>query len=148
MTRPIVSLAVELAARSQAAPPALTEAEVADFVRQYVAATNEADASKLLGMVGREPAVTSVGLGKISRGWEAIRAATEAATGSGNRFKVTVEAVEVTLLAPDTALAVAPIVLNNGRGAATFVVKRTAEGALRLIHEHCSLRPGSSTLLP
>ena len=148
MTRPIVSLAVELAARSQAGHPALTEAEVAEFVRQYVAATNEADPLKLMSMVGREPAVTSVGLGKIARGWEAIKAATEAATGSDNRFKVTVEAVEVTLLGPDAALAVAPIILNNGRGAATIVVKRTAEGALKLVHEHYSLRPGSSTLLP
>jgi uncharacterized protein (TIGR02246 family) len=130
-----------------AAPPPLSEAEVEDFVRQYVAATNEADASRIMSMVSREPEVCSVGPGRVSQGWDAIRAATEEATASRGRFEVTLGTIEVTLLGPDAALAVAAMLVNNAAGAATIVVKRTAEG-LRLIHEHYSLRPGSQTLLP
>lgn len=143
----MANLAVLLSARSQASGPPLTPAEVGDFVRQYVAATNEASAAKLMALVLQDPAVSSVGLGKISRGFDAIRAATQAATASGARLEVSVESVDVALLAIDTALAVAQIKVNDGPGAATMIVKRTAEG-LRLVHEHYSLRPGSSTPSP
>ena len=79
--------------------------------------------------------------------FDAIRSATQAATASGARLQVSVESIDVTLLALDTALAVAQIKVNGGPGAATIIVKRTAEG-LRLVHEHYSLRPGSSVSSP
>jgi uncharacterized protein (TIGR02246 family) len=125
---------------------------VREFVQQYVAATNEADAAKLVGLISQEAAVSSVGLGKISRGWKAIQKATEDATASGARFKVTMGTIDVTLLGPDTALAVASMTLSPAQplqpghgvvtrdapGAATILVKRFPEG-LRLVHEHYSL---------
>ena len=41
--------------------PPLTQVEVQDFVRQYVAAANAADASKMMGLIHRDPAVSSRG---------------------------------------------------------------------------------------
>jgi uncharacterized protein (TIGR02246 family) len=132
--------------------PELTEAEVQDFVRQYVAAANAADASKVMGFIHRDDAVSSVGLGTIHRGWNAIRAATDDAYAQNVRVKLTLGMLDVTRLGRDTALAVASMSVSsnqpvqtarglttNAPGALTIVVRRTPDG-LRVIHEHYSLR--------
>lgn len=135
-------------------PPPLTQAEVQDFVRQYVAATNAGDASKLMELVLRDETVSSIGYGKIYRGWDAIRAATDESIAATARVKFTVGTVDVTALGTDAALAVAPgtvsiltpvqvgrtVTMVDVLGAMTIIVRRTPEG-LRLIHEHYSVRP-------
>ena len=131
--------------------PELSEAEVQDFVRQYIAAGNAADSSKVMSFIQRDEAVTSAGLGVIYRGWKAIHAATDAAYTQNVRVKVTLEKMDVMRVASDTALAVAPISVStnqpvetaqgptsNAQGAMSVLVKRTPEG-LRVIHEHYSL---------
>lgn len=128
-------------------PPPLTVAEVQDFVRQYVAAANAGDASKLMELISREPSVSSVGYGKIERGWDAIRASTDANVAEATRVRITLGTVEVTGLGTDFALAVAPMYITplqsrravDVPGGLTILVKRTPEG-LRLIHQHYSVR--------
>jgi len=145
------SLALLVSACTPTPPPALGQAEVQDFVRQYVAATNAADAQKMMGLVNRDQMVSSIGYGKIHRGWDAIRTATDESIAAAARVKVAVGTIDVTSLGPDAALAVASMNLSGlqqvGRayvvdvpGALTIVVKRTPDG-LRLIHEHYSVRP-------
>jgi uncharacterized protein (TIGR02246 family) len=140
-------------ALSACTPAPLTEAEVHTFVKEYVAATNAGDASKLMSLVSKDGGVSSVARGHVDRGWEAIRTATDKNVTSTNPSKVAVGTIDVTPLGTDSAVAVAPfkisqptpfqiggtVVMSDAQGAATMVVKRTAEG-LRLIHEHYSFR--------
>lgn len=137
----------------QVSTPALTEAEVQEFVRQYVAASNGFDPAKAMSFIQKDEAVSSAGLGTIHRGWDAIRAATDTSFNEEVRIKLVVDSLAVTSIGPDAALAVGAMTvsaprpiqlgrtwLTNASGAMTLVVKRTPEG-LRLIHEHYSLRP-------
>lgn len=140
-------------ALSGCGPAPLTEAEVQSFVKDYFAAANAGDASKLMSVVSNGKGVSSVNRGQIDRGWEAIRTATDKNVTSSNRAKVTLGTIDVTSLGPDSSLAVASIqisqptmfqiggtvVTSDQQGAATVVVKRTAEG-MRLVHEHYSFR--------
>jgi ketosteroid isomerase-like protein len=143
-------LAVALSA-CETPPPELTEAEVQDFVRQYVAAANAADAAKVMGFIQQDEAVTSVGLGVIHRGWKAINAATGDAYAQDVRVKVTIEKMDVMRIGRDSALATAPVSVSTNQpvetargsissapGAMSVLVKRTPEG-LRVIHDHYSL---------
>jgi ketosteroid isomerase-like protein len=133
--------------------PALTEAEVQEFVRQYVAASNGFDPAKAMSFIQKDEGVTSAGLGTIHRGWEAIRAATDTSFKEEVRIKLVVDSLAVTPITADAALAVGSMTvsspqpiqlgrtwLSSAAGAMTLVVKRTPEG-LRVIHEHYSLRP-------
>jgi ketosteroid isomerase-like protein len=126
--------------------PPLSRLEVQEFVRQYVAATNSGDASRLMELISRDPHVSSIGYGKIDRGWDEIRKSTDATIAETTRARVTLGTVEVTSIASDYALAVAPMFISDLQslrpvdipGGMTMVVKRTPEG-IRLIHEHFSV---------
>jgi len=150
----LLALALLVSACAPTLPPALTQKEVQDFVQQYVAAYNAGDDSKLLGMIQRDPGVSSVASGRLYRGWDAIRTASEETLSAVARIVVKVGAIEVTPLGTDSALAVAPIVVAVERfsmpvsntltsvdfpGALSLIVKRTPEG-LRIVHEHHSVR--------
>jgi uncharacterized protein (TIGR02246 family) len=126
------------------------EAEVQEFVRQYVAAQNTTDASKMMSFVAKDAGTSSVSGGKIYRGWESIRAATDEDAARSARTKITVGTIDVTPLGSDAALAVATISFSGvqqlGRvytvdlpGAMTIVVRRTPDG-LKFVHEHYSIR--------
>src|SRR5262249_27973263 len=147
-------LALLVSACSPTPPPALSPKEVQDFVAQYAAAYNAGDDSKQLGMILRDPGVSSVISGRLYRGYDAIRAASDENLSAVARIVVKVGAVDVTPLGTDAALAVAPMVLAVERfsvpvsnsltstdfpGALTILVKRTPEG-LRIVHEHYSVR--------
>jgi ketosteroid isomerase-like protein len=138
-----------------ATPPAtLSTAEVQDFVKAYVAAYNEGDDAKLMGLILRDAAASSVASGRLYRGWDAINTSSSENISALASISVSVDAVEVTPLGADSALAVAPMVVktesfpqdgsgklipNDYPGAVTMIVKRTPQG-LRLIHEHHSVR--------
>jgi ketosteroid isomerase-like protein len=145
-------LALALSACEMSAP-ALTEAEVQEFVRQYVAASNGFDPAKAMSFIQKDEGVSSAGLGTIHRGWDAIRAATDASFKEEVRIKLVVDNLAVTRIGADAALAVGAMTvsspqpiqlgrswLTSASGAMTLVVRKTPEG-LRLIHEHYSLRP-------
>src|SRR5207244_11422057 len=51
---------------------------VQQAVRSYVDATNKRDATAIMEMVSREPGVSSVSDGSITRGWDAIRSENDA----------------------------------------------------------------------
>jgi len=129
--------------------PSLDAAAVQQFVRDYVAANNEADAKKVMSLVLRDAAASSIAAGQVNRGWEAMRTSTDANV-ERRRGKIVLDTVEVTPLSPEAAVAVGTLnvqgihhlgnmVVNNLPGAFTMVVKRTPEG-LRLVHEHYSIR--------
>jgi ketosteroid isomerase-like protein len=135
-----------------AAPaPKNVRAEVQEFVRGYVKATNEADAPALSGLYARVPEVTSVTQGQITRGWESIRAAADSLFGSSSGLQVELGWIDVTPLPPQHALAVAPatVTVNTmaGRlqflGALSMVLRKTPEG-WKILHDHASVQ----TLVP
>jgi uncharacterized protein (TIGR02246 family) len=139
-----------LAACAPAAPAPISEIQVQDFVRAYVKASNADDPSAAMALMEESPTVTSVTHGTLKRGADAIRFANAPGMADAKRFRLTLREVDVTLLGPDAALAVASVAVSgtvqmgavqasNLPGALTLVVRRTPAG-LRLIHEHYSLR--------
>jgi ketosteroid isomerase-like protein len=150
----LIAFALLLCACAPTPPPALSQAEVQEFVKSYVAAFNDGDDSKMMGLIQHDAAVSSIASGKLYRGYDAINTSSSENISALARVSVSLGAVDVTPLAPDSALAVAPMVVNaegfprdgGGKlsstdypGALTIIVKRTPEG-LRLIHEHHSVR--------
>jgi ketosteroid isomerase-like protein len=148
MTRHVIgALALVVVGCTPTPPPPPSQSEVQEFVRQYVAAANGGDASKLMELISRGPEVSSIGYGNVERGWETIRKSTDANIAQATRIRFTVGTVDVVPLGNEFALATATMFLTPLKpgqaadlpGAATIVVKRTPEG-LRLIHEHYSVR--------
>ena len=150
----LVAVALSLSACSPTPPPSLPQAEVQEFVKSVVAAFNDGDESKLMGLIQRDAAVSSIGSGRLYRGFDAIKTSSSEDVSALARVSVSLGAVDVTPLGADTALAVAPITVTaegfppdggpklistEYPGALTVIVKRTPEG-LRLIHEHHSVR--------
>jgi ketosteroid isomerase-like protein len=132
-----------------APPPALSAAEVQQFVRDYAAATNSADTSKVMSMVLHEETASSIAGGKMERGWEAMRVST-GVIREQKRGEVVVGTIEVAPLSADAAVAVGTLnirgirhigdmVVDNLPVAFSIVVKRTPQG-LRLVQEHYSIR--------
>jgi uncharacterized protein (TIGR02246 family) len=130
-----------------AAPAPLTEAQVQDFVRGYVAAYNAADATKLMSLIAKEPTVTSAGQGEVFRGWDEIRKNVDQSITTSPGSKITLATMTIQPLGPDAAVAVAPVVLGftqrpqqvQVNGAASLVIRRSATG-LTVVHEHFSLK--------
>ena len=149
----LVAFALLLSACAPTPPPALPQAEVQEFVKAYVAAFNAGDDSRLMGLILHDAAVSSIASGRLYRGFDAIKTSSDENISALARVSVSLGAVDVTPLAADSALAVAPMVTAEGfppdggpkltstdyPGALTIIVKRTPEG-LRLIHEHHSVR--------
>src|SRR5262245_23858296 len=135
-------------------PPALPQAEVQEFVKAYVAAFNDGDDARLMGLIQHDAAVSSIASGRLYRGFDSIKSSSSENLSALARVSVSIGATDVTPLSGDSALAVAPMVVTAERfpqdgsgklvsseypGAVTMIVKRTPEG-LRLIHEHHSVR--------
>jgi uncharacterized protein (TIGR02246 family) len=130
--------------------PAATDsvrAEIQAFVKSYVEAQNKVDASALMEMVSKRTGVTSVGMGEITRGWEAIRAEVDEVVGSEGLFKISVGTIDVEELGPSFALALAPctITFNSEhgslqlRGAVSLVLEKAGD-KWTVFHEHTSVR--------
>ncbi len=124
-----------------------TRAEVQAFVKSYVEAQNKVDASAMMEMVSKRTGVTSVGMGEITRGWEAIRADVDEIVGSEGLFKIAVGTIDVEELGPSFALAVAPCTITFGsqqgdlqlRGAVSLVLEKSTD-KWKVFHEHTSVR--------
>jgi ketosteroid isomerase-like protein len=150
----LFALALSVCACTPTPPPALPQAEVQEFVKSVVAAFNDGDDSKLMGLIQRDAAVSSIASGRLYRGFDAIKTSSSEDVSALARVSVSLGAVDVTPLGADSALAVAPITVTaegfppdggpkltstEYPGALTVIVKRTPDG-LRLIHEHHSVR--------
>jgi ketosteroid isomerase-like protein len=150
----LIAFALLLCACAPTPPPALSQAEVQEFVKTYVATFNDGDDAKMMGLIQHDAAVSSIASGKLYRGFDAIKTSSDENISALARVSVSLGAVDVMPLAADAALAVAPMVVTaegfppdggpkltstDYPGALTMIVKRTPEG-LRLIHEHHSVR--------
>jgi uncharacterized protein (TIGR02246 family) len=133
-----------LAALACQAAPADRD-EVLTFVRAYVAAASNADATALMDMMSKNSNVSSVALGHVTRGWEAIRADTDQMVGSEGTLQVSLGTIDVTPLGSANALVVAPATITftmRGQsmqlpGAMTLVLEKEA-GGWKVLHEHYS----------
>ena len=146
LTVPMFIVGIPLAAQSVNASAVRTQ--VQQFVRTYIANHNLADATSLSEAVSRRPEVTSVSDGEITRGWDAIRTATDEIAGMEGRIKVAIGTMDVTLLGTSYALVVAPTTITGQneqgqtvqiRGAATLVLEKTSEG-WKVLNEHYSTK--------
>jgi ketosteroid isomerase-like protein len=99
-------------------------------------------------MYNREPSVTSVGNGKITRGWDQIREEADRHLDAGlaGKFRLAIGTVDVTPIGADHALALAKFNLTvadpSGAevklpGAMTLLFQKI-EGEWRIIHDHTS----------
>jgi ketosteroid isomerase-like protein len=122
-------------------------AEVQQFVKSYIDAQNKPDATAVMDMVSRKPGVSSIGMGKITRGWEAIRGSVDEDVGSPTNPKMILGVIDVEPLGNTYALAVAPFsaTLSTPRGdiqvhgAITLVVGKVG-GSWKVLHEHTSVQ--------
>jgi|SRR5689334_16964359 len=148
------ALALLLAACTPTPPPALSQSEVQDFVKAFVATFNDGDDSKLMGLMQHDAAVSSVGSGRLYKGFDSIKTSSSEDLSALARVSVSLGAVDVMPIGSDAAVAVAPMTVTaesfpqdgSGKlvsteypGALTVIVKRTPEG-LRVLHEHHSVR--------
>lgn len=138
-------------------PPALAQAPVAgqksavqQFIRGYIKAHNDADATSLMDAVSHDAAVSSISDGEITRGWDAIRTSTDEITGLEGRFKLAIGTMDVSMLGGDYALVTAPTTITVAgekgelqfSGAATWVLRKKGVGWL-VVHEHYSTKVAS-----
>lgn len=156
VARSIVSVAVlaflagpaapAAAAPAAAAPPAL-RAEVQAFVAGYIDAHNGTDRGAVMEMFCRQPEVSWVEMGGITRGWESIRSGAGILAGELGTHRAFLGAMDVAPLGPDHALVVAPLMIDLAaadgnaqmRGAMTLVLEK-ASGKWKVLHEHMSLQ--------
>lgn len=121
--------------------------DVQAFVKAYVEATNKADVTALMEMFSREPGVTSIGDGEVSRGWDAIRTDNDELVGKEGSYKISIGSIDVTPLGAAYALAVAPytvtVTTDKGavqlRSAMTMVLEKSG-GKWTIVHEHMSTK--------
>ena len=143
----VLLLLVPSVVRAQSATAATSQADVQRSVRDYIAAHNQADATAVMGFMARSPAVTSISMGEITRGWDAIRTEADEVTGQEGRYRFSVGTMDVTLLGNSHALVVAPTVITAAtpqgdaqlRGAMTLVLVRQPQG-WRILNEHFSIK--------
>jgi hypothetical protein len=122
-----------------------TRTEVLSFVRGYIDAHNRADATALSDAVSHRADVTSVDDGTITRGWEAIRTATDQITGKEGSFRFDVGTMDVVSLGVNYVLVIAPTTatVNTKQGvvqipgAMTLVLEKGRDG-WRILNEHYS----------
>lgn len=121
--------------------------EVQQFVREYVKAQNNLNATAIMEMISRMPEVCTVWEDKITRGWDAIQNETEQAAATTGKLNIFIGIVEVASLGKGYALAVAPVVTtlktNQGdvqvRGAMSLILEKSS-GKWKLLHEHTSVK--------
>ena len=115
-------------------------------VRAYVDATNRGDVDAVVSTLSRHPNASSVSVGIITRGWEALRAQSDSLAGSEGSMRVSLGSIDVTPLGAAHALVVTGITITvqtpqgpvQLRGAWSAVLERVA-GNWKVLHDHTSL---------
>ena len=121
--------------------------EVQKFVKAYVEAQNKLDASAMMDMVSRDPAVASITMGELLRGWEAIRDDVDDMVGSNDDMTIALGTIEVVPLGSGFVLAFAPCSISytddegpvQTRGALSLVLEKSS-GRWKVLHEHASIQ--------
>lgn len=132
-------------AAGSSAVSAADRTAVQNFVRAYIKAHNDADATAMMDAMNRDPSTSSISDGEITRGWEAIRTETDEVTGAEGRFRVSVGTMDVTALGAGHVLVIAPtsitVATDKGplqlKGAVTLVLRKTG-AKWTILHEHYS----------
>lgn len=140
---------------AQAGPTATLRTEIQQAVRVYIEAYNKADVAAVVEIYSRQPGVTSVGDGDITRGWDRIREAFDQLIGTEGKYKISIGSIDVTPLGPGYALALTSytIALNiqgqevQQRGAMTLVLQKQ-EGEWKVIHDHTSTKAEEGAAAP
>lgn len=137
-----------LAAVAIAATPAPVNprAEVTAAVNAYVDAMNRGDVYAMMSMVSRRDDVVSISDGQIQRGWQTIRNSNDQIVGHDANAGMTLGAVDVLVLGPTAAVAVAPFTFTVASahgsvripGASSFVFEKSS-GRWLVVHEHTSV---------
>jgi len=144
----MIVLALSVGAFGAAAdsPPAI-RAEVEQFARAYIEAHNGTEPSAVMDLISRRPEASSVTMGAVARGPEAIRRETGTLAGVQGSHRMRPDSMDVVPLGPGFALVVAPVSfefategLNSDlHGALTLVVEKST-GKWKVLHEHVSLQ--------
>lgn len=137
-----------LAAVAIAATPAPSNprAEVTAAVNAYVDAMNRGDVYGMMALVSRRDDVVSISDGQLQRGWQTIRNSNDQIVGHEAGAGMTLGTVDVLVLGPTAAVAVAPFTFTvaaaNGSvrvpGATSFVFEKSS-GRWLVVHEHTSI---------
>lgn len=145
----VLVLVLALAAVSIAATPVNptnTKAEVTAAVNAYVDAMNRGDVYEMMAMVSRRDDVVSISDGQIQRGWQTIRNSNAQTVGRDAAPGMKLGPIEVMVLGPTSAVAVAPftfaVASTHGSvtvpGASTLVFEKSGTRWF-VVHEHTSI---------
>ncbi len=146
-----------LAAIAIAATPARTNSvsaeiettvrgEIQAAVRGYVDAQNRGNVHDMMAMVSRRDGVISISDGQIQRGWQTIRNSNVQIVGRDAGPNLSVGAIDVVVLSPMAAVAIAPftflVASPQGElrvpGATTLVFQKSGNRWF-VVHEHTSI---------
>ena len=142
-----VVLALSLGAVAAADSPPSPRVEIEQFVRAYVEANNATDPTPVMDLMSRRPDVSSVTMGAVARGLDAIRRETGTLAGIQGSHRMLPGSMDVIPLGPGYALVVAQVTFelaaegssSDLHGALTLVVEKSS-GKWKLLHEHVSLQ--------
>jgi len=117
--------------------------EAQQFTQAYGELESKADVAAIMELFKREPDVTFVVDGELTRGWDAIHTSTDELVGKEGRYKVDYGSIDVTplgnshalVVAPYTKTAVADSIAIKMHGALTLVLEKK-DGRWRIIHQH------------
>jgi len=145
--RAALVVVIGLGAMAAAADAPASRDEVQRVVRAYIDATNGDDPSAVMDMVSRNPEASTVEMGEINRGWEAIRSEVEKLAATGATHHISLGTMDVTFLGQGYALVVAPVTIDLSsddsqaemRAAMTLVLEKSS-GKWKVLHEHHSLQ--------
>jgi uncharacterized protein (TIGR02246 family) len=127
-------------------PPANPRAEVTAAVNAYIEAENRGDVYEMMALVSRRDDVVSISDGQIQRGWQTIRNSNDQIVGHESGPGMTLGPVDVMVLGPTAAVAVAPFTFTVASaqgtvrvpGATSFVFEKSS-GKWLVVHEHTSI---------
>ena len=142
-----VVFALSLGAAGAADSPPSSRVEIEQFVRTYVEANNATDPDAVMDLMSRRPDVSSVTMGAVARGPDAIRRETGTLAGIQGSHRMLPGSMDVIPLGPGYALVVAQVTfefategLNSDlHGALTLVIEKSS-GKWKVLHEHVSLQ--------
>jgi ketosteroid isomerase-like protein len=117
--------------------------------REEDRASRPGDVRSQMELVSRDPQVTSTVMGETWRGWDAIRAQSEAYVTISKRIRNVITGVEVIGLGPTAAIAVVPF-RSERRDTADHAVPefqqslalvlRPTPAGWRMVHEHVGVK--------
>ena len=122
--------------------PSVDEAGVRAVLERQVREWNAGSLDGFMETYARSPDTRFASGGDVSLGWETVLARYRKKYGDREAMgKLTISDLEVTLLAPDAALAFGRWTLDRGKdrpgGLFTLILRKTGEG-WRIVHDHTS----------